>query len=144
MIQEVKSFFQPGADAIKELFLQNKAAEFASFAAGEEAKRRGAESFRTKTGQLAEEKDFHAALVHQCQFYQQAAIARSIYSNTRKGPRGVAGLEDMAATLSPAYLLSLFANDIAKLSAQRVSELEADLAAFKKENASLLKELGLF
>jgi hypothetical protein len=135
---------QRGADALKELFLKKKEAEYIPFAEHHAALQQAEHRFHWFESNLQDRQAFKTKFIANVEFAKTARFADSILAGAHAHPAGVAGVQLVAAEFAGAFVLKQCADEIIASAVKEVGDFEAEFAAFKKDNAALLRELGLF
>jgi hypothetical protein len=132
-----------GKNALAEMFLTTKKAEFEKFAADKEAEGRIAAQFKFQTEALETRQAFHVALSKEIVFCKTADFAGSIFNSVKNHPAGAVAIQIIASNFTPAFMLKNMGDEILAFSEKEVSTAKSEFEAFKASNAKVLKRLGL-
>lgn len=104
---------------------------------------RKAAYFRQQQDKIETEKQSLNFLLERLSLYEGANLPSAMLENMRASGNGYLGLEGVAVNMAAAALLKQLAPELRRLAAKNLADMEAKFELFKKENASVLKKLGL-
>jgi len=99
--------------------------------------------FRQEQEKIEAEKQSLNWLDGRLSLYEGSNIPASMLQTMRASGNGYLSLENMAVNMAAAVLLKQIAPELRNLAWKDLAETEAKFEVFKKENAAVLKKLGL-
>jgi hypothetical protein len=134
---------EAGKNVLAAMFLETRKTEFEKFAAEKEADGQTAARHKWLLEALETRQAFHAALSKEVVSLETADFAGSIFRGSKNHPAGAIAIQTIASNFVPAFLVKNLSAEILAFSEREVSTANSELETFKRDNAKVLKRLGL-